>query len=602
MRVWQVRRVLLGLLAAGLLAAGMAARASGPPVPEPNFAGTLAPSACLPTNSYESDPVYGYHADSWYGAACQRLHFTYGPLTIKPGQNDVIVSPITIEKPAYDGYVTRFRPDLVRADGSVPPIEQIHLHHAVWLSVTGEGYSGSGTLGPVDPRDYGEGPFFASGEEKTIFRGPQGYGMPVKGTDSWQLLYMVHNLRNTPDTVWITYDVDYVAKAAGDAAGIKPMYPIWLDVRNGTAYPVFNVQRGYPAPGSTSCTWPNQECAAFDSMGRSGALVGQGTAGNNVGRGWTFPGLGQPLGRITAFHGGTLIGIGGHLHPGGLTDNIDLQRGSGRTRIFTSEAKYWDWDPSKNTIADGPPTSWDLSMTTTWMPRWGVRIQPNDTLWISATYDTTIQSTYEDMGIAVAWLAPDDTSGVDVFAPGATTVDTDGCTSDFATQVLCTKGTPSHGHMTEADNKGGTNVKPVTGTLGPAVSRVEIAGFNYLSQSSGSGIPTVKNGSTLTFDNEDAASDIYHSITSCKYPCTGDTGIAYPLADGAGSDLKPLDFDSSELGYGPNFGGQLALGPAKNQISWSLPIDAAHGFAPGTIYTFFCRVHPVMRGNFEVIL
>src|SRR5438876_9130448 len=106
-------------------------------------------------------------------------------------------------------------------------------------------------------------------------------------------------------------------------------------------------------------------------------------------------------------------------------------------------------------------------MTTTWMPRWGVRIQPNDTLWISATYDTGIQSTYEDMGIAVAWLAPDDTSGVDVFAPGATTVDTDGCTSDFTAQVLCTKGTPSHGHMTEADNKGGPDapVQPiVTGT------------------------------------------------------------------------------------------------------------------------------------------
>ena len=70
-----------------------------------------------------------------YPGACQRLRFTFGPILVKPGQNDVLVQPVTIEKPLQDGYITRFDPDLVRADGTVPPIEQIHLHHATWLSV-----------------------------------------------------------------------------------------------------------------------------------------------------------------------------------------------------------------------------------------------------------------------------------------------------------------------------------------------------------------------------------------------------------------------------------------------------------------------------------
>src|SRR5207248_1500972 len=95
------------------------------------------------------------------------------------------------------------------------------------------------------------------------------------------------------------------------------------------------------------------------------ALTGQGEPGNGAGTAWTFPKAGLPLGRITNFQGGTLIGIGGHLHPGGLTDNIDLQRGTSRTRVFTSEAKYWVW---KLTLTiGGAPTSWDLSMTTTWL-------------------------------------------------------------------------------------------------------------------------------------------------------------------------------------------------------------------------------------------
>src|SRR5207248_1028764 len=88
-------------------------------------------------------------------------------ITVKPGQNDVLVTPVTIEKPNQDGYITRFKPNLVDQNGNVPPVEQIHLHDGTWLS---------------EP-SYGSGPFFAAGEEKTIAPIPRGYG--TNGTCTW---------------------------------------------------------------------------------------------------------------------------------------------------------------------------------------------------------------------------------------------------------------------------------------------------------------------------------------------------------------------------------------------------------------------------------
>src|SRR3954454_7195229 len=140
-----VTRVLAG-------AAPTAAPDPKPPIPESNFAGTILPRPC----ALEGNDPYErrfYEQEGWGGpnyerspGACQRLRFAYGPILVKPGQNDVLVGPVTIEKPAQNGYITRFRPDLVRQDGTVPPIEQVHLHHGTWLS---------------EP-DYGRGPFFAA--------------------------------------------------------------------------------------------------------------------------------------------------------------------------------------------------------------------------------------------------------------------------------------------------------------------------------------------------------------------------------------------------------------------------------------------------------
>ena len=94
--------------------------------------------------------------------------------------------------------------------------------------------------------------------------------------------------------------------------------------------------------------------------------------------------------------------------------------------------------------------------------------------------------------------------------------------------------------------------------------------------------PVIHAGQSLTFrDAGDNAKGIYHSITSCKAPCNRTTGIAYPIADGN------VQFESGTLGS--------EVPPATGALQWQTPSN----LAPGT-YTYFCRIHPFMRGAFRV--
>jgi plastocyanin len=589
-----------------------------PPMAEPNAAVDLSPRPCALEGRDRYEREF-YEREGWggpdyerYPGACQRLRFSYGPITVKPGQNDVLIEPVKIEKPLRDGFITRFKPDLVRSDGAVPPIEQVHLHHGTWLSVP----------------DYGSGPFFAAGEEKTTAPFPKGYGMPVKADDKWLLLYMVHSAIQQPMEVYITYDVDFIPKAKGEQLGLKAAYPLWFDVRP-SGYPVFNVQRDFGGPDG-KCTWPMEQCAAHDPFGKE--LVGQGRPGNGVGTDWKFPDEGRDLGLVENFTGGTIIGLGGHLHPGGLENTIDLVRPGNtvrvqktfrkkgkkgkkgkkykkwvtvkkeQARIYTGEAVYWDRkDPSKG---GGPPTSWDFSMKVTGLPYWGIQVKPGDIIRSNATYDTTYQSTYENMGIVVSLFVPNDENG-NPQAPGVDAFTTpldssDGCKSGglrAKKKRICDRGVVTHGHLAENDNYGGAD-GTWNARRGFETSDVGIVNFLYepgdLSTISMTGVPTVKLGKDLRFTNFESPV-IYHTVTSCKFPCLGRTGTAFPLSDGQTSKGRDLDFDSSELGFGAP-----VIGPAKQTMNWSLPVTKESGFEPGEIVTYFCRIHPGMRGAFEV--
>ena len=452
------------------------------------------------------------------------MRFSYGPIAVKPGQNDVLINPVTIEKPMVDGYITRFRPNLVRVDGTVPPVEQVHLHHGTWLSYP----------------EYGSGPFFASGEEKTVAPFPRGFGMPVQGTDTWLLLYMVHSAVAQPMEAYIIYDIDFIPKAKGDDLGIKPAYPLWLDVRP-SGYPVFNTQRSFGGKDGR-CTWPKEQCAAFNSWGEE--EVGQGQPGNGKGEDWEFPAKGEPFGRAGPVHRRDDPRDGRPHAPG-----RDPERDRPGPRQEEEPDLHGQGASTGRTQkkGGGPKDSWNFSMPVVGNPFWGVRVKPGDKLRSNVTYDTTpavdlrehghrgqpARSRRREREAAGAGRQP-----VQGQARPVEEVLPQGRAEEGRhpgeAPVLCEQGVVTHGQLVENTNRGGAEGKWEARARGNG-NQVSIADFLYvpgdLSTRTSTGIPTVKLGETLRFTNFEGGA-IWHTITSCKFPCLGPTGAAFPLADG----------------------------------------------------------------------
>jgi plastocyanin len=447
----------------------------------------------------------------------QRLHFEYGPVHVAPGQNDIRIGENDL-KPPEEGYVVAFRPNLTLADKrrTVPRVDQLHLHHGVWLGNDLQ-------------------PLWASGEEKTIVTAPPGYGWHFRPSDRWFMNHMIHDLTPTPADVYITYDLDFIPMTSPAAAGMHDVRTLWMDVMGFQAYPVFDALRGRHG-GDRRYTYPDESHQ----------------------RGYT-------ANRKVIDQDGVLVFTAGHLHPGGLYTDLDLTRDGHTVRLFRSRARYWE---------PAGAVSWDVAMTAT-PSSWRVGVRKGDVLSVHATYDTSRASWYESMGIMPV-----------AFSPGGTGPD------PFRTRVDV-PGRVTHGELAENRNHGGgfagmPDARTLLSGAAPA-GPVRIGSFTYgrgdLSLAGRAGRPpAVRAGRALRFVNRDAARGIMHSITSCRAPCNRATGIAYPLADGRAR------FDSGNLGTGP-----AGFTAASNRISWRTP----RSLRPGT-YTYFCRIHPFMRGAFRV--
>ncbi|MHB8512675.1 MAG: cupredoxin domain-containing protein [Actinomycetota bacterium] len=722
--------------------------ASGIPIPDPNDPLNKATNAnCIPT--YELDftgalsgtlPSSVYHkgtcdpeskydqvaksiwdtrnnppATNFY-AACTRLHFTFGPLLARPGMNDSLIQVQSFEHPMYDGYTLRWKPGLQDQFGDVPAVEDLHLHHGTWIG---------GVNGPSSV----VGPFFATGEEQTILQFPLGYGWSMAGINkdnptssdtnnkpsSWLMLYMIHNATQKPKVVYITYDIDYIAKAAADnlqwtdssgqtQTGLHDVQSIWMDAGAGgnqfswktmsqgantpatnvysSFNPIFNAQRGKGhtdnngafdwitgpndpsnplynssnlsvqssilnnfGSGQMICTFPHENCAAQDSS--QGQSVNEGHATNEIiGHAVELapsafadcPELGA--GKKCA----VLINMGGHLHPGGLRDEVAVLRGNTIRPILISDAVYWggpSYAAGAQQIAGAPPVSWDLSMTGQLAgdagngrqkDAWKILIQPGDKLMLNGVYDTSIGSAYDQMAIVMSWVHPGyEPDAIDPFDPNTifdagwaqgpnlaqrppglpSSIDY-GCTPgtipvgqpNAGKTVLCLRGNVTHASMpSREDHAVCQGCAPLIGMGAMPLmnSTITLQNFSYgqLDQSFAStfGIAQIDPKVTpqLTFYNPDTAGMIWHTITACPAPCNGQTSASYPYPassiDSTNSYVPGTspDFDSTILCVG--------LGCSTNgTTSWKFNVPTTPG-----IYTFFCRIHPSMRGVFQVV-
>jgi plastocyanin len=470
-----------------------------------------------------------------------------------PGDTSVFAPGSTAQ-----GYVTRFQPSMVEVhpDGSLttPSVWDLHLHHVVWLAPGG-------------------GPTFASGEEKTIVKLPQNYGLKVGGDANWGLNYMIHNLTSRGGReVYLTWEIDWVPETTPARTDINPTTIHWLDVAGlPQIYPVFDAERGFDLNGDGKYVFPDE--VPLDS---SAPGYEERRKISSAGR-WTVPAGGR-----------TLVFGAGHLHPGGLNVDLQVTRNGQTVPLFRSDARYYE---------PAGAVSWDVSMTAT-RPDWRIKLQAGDVVSINVTYDVSKASWYESMGILpLAISTADDPTAKDPFTDAA------------AVRAMYDEGgILTHGRLPEnIDSKANKNLKlpdprklRSKGKRVPA-SGVTIDGFGYSSggYSAIKGFsknrmrpPVVKPGSTVTFTNLEALfsmsqeQQVWHTITSCPAPCNRGSGIGYPLASGQ------LKLDSGQLGYGTYASTGVTTG---SNVYTTPPLTKR-----GKTYTYFCRIHPFMRGSIRV--
>lgn len=505
----------------------------------------------------------------------------YGPYTIGPGQD---LSRVDLEVVGTNGFVIAARPALRYPTGVEPLNTDVHIHHAhwVWFDQDAPGYNRW---------------FFGTGEEKTqgsiawradvenAARGTNlAYGIPMKQGDTLLLVSMVHNKTSSPVVVWIEAKFTFVDGTAEEIAGATGTK--WAGRDFHSLVPTlhgwtFDVPRNPFAPDPDGVyVYPK------DFGGQApppGVLPTEGR----------WRGLGHIF---TAPWDGTIIVGAGHLHGGGgqvvvenlgqpddrcANDGLGL---AGGTTLFKSDAFYRDFNGTVVTPSE------DLQMGIT-KPGWRAKVRAGDRLVINGTYDTTDYGYWDAMSYFGFYT--DTTTGVgrtalESCAP--TLFETDpyqGVAFESVTNrpwdaypalEVCGVGAPSR----PCDI-------PRTFERGEPTDTVTITGFVYTP--GGQGLrgtplgrsPVIRQGESLTFVNADLAADIRHTITSCPAPCSGQYVANYPNSDGL--------FDSEILGPDP-----LVSTYNKDGIyKWSTPTSL-----PAGTYTYYCRIHPFMRGSFIV--
>jgi hypothetical protein len=286
-------------------------------------------------------------------ASVQTMVFDSAPINVTAYEvaRGVQLAP----SPRVDGYVVGMSAEVVDEAGDPVRIQDVMLHHVVFAKLGVPDYTCSGI------EDYSGMPapfqaerFYAEGEERFSLALPEGYGYPNRGQDAWGLLYMLMNHHPHSMVVRIRYTVRYVT-----GEPLTAVKPVWLDVKNCRADPVFNV------PGTG---------------GRSSAVA-----------------------RTADFRmpeSGRFVAGGGHLHGGGISLDV-TNRSCGS--LFTSYPTWGLVFPRPILHEPGP-----MQMTGFAEPA-GRAVRAGDTVRLTARYDNS-RPHVRVMGIMILYFVPEATS------------------------------------------------------------------------------------------------------------------------------------------------------------------------------------------------
>ena len=297
--------------------------------------------------------------------AAQDLTYRYGPIDIGPYQVNLRELVYDVPKPQVDGYVTEAEANLVDADGSPVPIRRVMLHHVGVANLGSRvGEKRDATCdrflmldGRTQNPGYAER-IFAVGEERVTGRLPEGYGYFVKGSDRWAASWMLMNHRNRRDSVYLEYRIRYETERK-----LTATRPVWMDVRDCSFDPIFNVPGG----------------------GRRGSIHRETTT-------WTAP------------YSGRIVAALGHLHGGGREVRVS-QPECGDRVLFRSRPRWaLPRDPEyriKPFIHEPGPIDMELVNS-----REGFPVAAGQKLELTADYDAQLPHT-RVMGIMGMYIAPD---------------------------------------------------------------------------------------------------------------------------------------------------------------------------------------------------
>ncbi len=304
-------------------------------------------------------------------AAEQTFVLKAGPYTIKPyvAEQGIVRAP----SPGVNGYLRALRVDIVDRSGRVLGDHDVMLHHVVFANVLRRdtmcssyaGFTGA-SIGYAPER------FFGVGEERFGLSLPAGYGYPVSSSDIWGMVYMLMNHHAKRESVYVRYTVTV---AVGEQ--LVPVTPLWLDVRNCRADPVFDA----PGTGGPGSTYARKVDVAMPLAGR-------------------------------------IVAAGGHLHGGGTA--LELSDLTCNASLFTSRPSWGRSEPRPILHEAGP------SHMSSFASSEGIPVAAGDTLRLTATYDDSLPHT-RVMGIMLAYLAQSPVTGcgpipdlqVDLGQPGS---------------------------------------------------------------------------------------------------------------------------------------------------------------------------------------
>jgi hypothetical protein len=392
-------------------------------------------------------------------AEVKQLTYRVGPIEVAPYQVRQSFD-LNIPKPDVDGSIVAMKTDVVDADGSPVPIRRLMLHHIVFASVGASfGAKHDATCDSITGLDsVSKLPglaerFYAAGEERAQLALPPGYGYHVGGDDTWVLTWMLMNHRNRTDRAYIQYTISYDTDPA-----LTPVKPVWMDVRNCRADPVYDVPGG-GAPGSTDRQTME----------------------------WTVP------------ESGRIVAGGGHVHGGGLS--LDLTQPDCGDRPLASSRPTWGlrshpfYSVRPVLHEPGPIHMSGFSSPT------GIPVAAGQRLELTSVYDAERPHT-RVMGILMIYLAP----GGDTppCAPLPADVRSDAAPPGRASPPRVTV------PLTGLDRKGrAVTIKAPPGRLRRA-NRVRLAGQAFSVRNL-----SVRRGTTVRWSFADA---ILHDVTVASGP------------------------------------------------------------------------------------